>query len=68
MRYLYFINWTEWTTECGEVSVNFRFMHSIYYITACLYYKLSVKRNLSLFQSDIHWNPLHQNDSYLDTD
>ena len=30
--------------------------------------KLSVKRNLSLLQSDIHWNPLHQNDSYLDTD
>ena len=29
--------------------------------------KLSVKRNLSLLQSDIHWNPLHQNDSYLDT-
>ena len=31
-------------------------------------YKLSVKRNLSLLQSDIHWNPKHQNDSYLDTD
>ena len=30
-------------------------------------YKLSVKINLSLLQSDIHWNPLHQNDSYLDT-
>ena len=32
--------------------------------------KLSVKRNLSLLQSDIHWNLLHQiqNDSYLDTD
>ena len=27
--------------------------------------KLSVKRNLSLLQSDIQWNPLHQNDSYL---
>ena len=33
-----------------------------------LMYILSVKRNLSLLQSDIHWNPLHQNDSYLDTD
>ena len=31
-------------------------------------YTLSVKRNLSLLQSDIHWIPLHQNDSYLDTD
>ena len=32
-------------------------------------YKLSVKRNLSHLQSDIHWNPqLHQNYSYLDTD
>ena len=30
--------------------------------------KLSVKRNLLLLQSDIHWNPLHQNYSYLDTD
>ena len=30
--------------------------------------KVSVKRNLSFLQSDIHWNPLHQNDSYLDTD
>ena len=29
---------------------------------------LSAKRNLSLLQSDIHWNQLHQNDSYLDTD
>ena len=29
--------------------------------------KLSVKRNLSLVQSYIHWNSLHQNDSYLDT-
>ena len=29
---------------------------------------LSVNRNLSLLQSDIHWNPLHQNFSYLDTD
>ena len=29
--------------------------------------KLSVKRNLSLLHSDIHWNPLHQNDSDLDT-
>ena len=29
---------------------------------------LSVKRNLSLLQSDIHWNPVHQNDSYWDTD
>ena len=26
---------------------------------------LSVKRNLSLLQSDIHWNPLHQNDSWI---
>ena len=32
------------------------------------YNTLSVKRNLSLLQSDIHRNPLHQNDSYLDTD
>ena len=31
-------------------------------------YTLSIKRNLSLLQSDIHRNPLHQNDSYLDTD
>ena len=31
------------------------------------YPTLSVKRNLSLLQSEIHWNPLHQNDSYLDT-
>ena len=30
-------------------------------------HKLSVKRNLSLLQSNIHWNPLHQNESYLDT-
>ena len=29
--------------------------------------KLSIKRNLSLLHSDIYWNPLHQNDSYLDT-
>ena len=29
---------------------------------------LSVKRHLSLLQSDIHWNPLRQNESYLDTD
>ena len=27
-----------------------------------MHYTLSVKRNLSLLQSDIHWNPLHQND------
>ena len=31
-------------------------------------YKLSVKRNLPLLQSDIPCNPLHQIDSYLDTD
>ena len=30
--------------------------------------KLSIKRNLSLLQSDSHWNPLHQTDSYLETD
>ena len=29
---------------------------------------LSVKRNLSLLQSVTHWNPMHQSDSYLDTD
>ena len=26
------------------------------------------QKNFSLLQSDIHWNPLRQNDSYLDTD
>ena len=33
-----------------------------------LLYTLSVKRNLSLLQNDIHRNPHHQNVSYLDTD
>ena len=26
------------------------------------------QKKLKLLQSDIHWNPLQQNDSYLDTD
>ena len=29
---------------------------------------LSVRRNLSLLQSDTHYNPKHQNEFYLDTD
>ena len=56
------------TDQC--LATNLTAAHSVAhcYYYCKMTYTLSIKRNLSLLQTDIHWNPLHQNDSYLDTD